>query len=133
MDRKKKPAGEDVMSRRNIQIILVSILILVTLGFIWGNSMLPAEDSSEISGSLMEFIEEILERIIPGYSPVADTSDTPIRKLAHFTEFMILGIELTILACRLLERSLVIPPFCGLLAALCDETIQLFLMDEAVR
>ncbi len=109
-----------------MEIIIVSILIAVTLGFIWGNSLLPADDSSEISGSLMEFIEELLERVIPGYSPAADTSDTPIRKLAHFTEFMILGIELTILVYRLLKRSLVLPPFCGLLAAVCDETIQLF-------
>ncbi len=114
------------MNRRYIQVILLSILIVVTLGFIWGNSMLPAEDSSEISGSLMELIEEILERIITGYTPAPDTSDTPIRKLAHFMEFMILGIELTILVCQLLKRSLVIPPFCGLLAAVCDETLQLF-------
>ncbi len=114
------------MNRRNIQIIILSILIVITLGFIWGNSMLPAEDSSEISGSLMIFVEDFLERIIPGYSPAQDTSDTLIRKLAHFTEFMILGIELTILLYQLLKRNLILPPFCGLLAAVCDETIQIF-------
>ncbi len=114
------------MSRRNIQIIILSILIVVTLGFIWGNSMLPAEDSSEISGSLLEFIEGILERIFPWYSPSAETGDTLIRKLAHFAEFMLLGIELTILVYRLLKRSLVLPPFCGLLVAVYDETLQLF-------
>ncbi len=114
------------MSRRRTQIIILSILIVVTLGFIWGNSMLSAEDSSEISGSVLEFIENILERIFPWYSPSEAAGDTLIRKLAHFTEFMILGIELTILIYRLLKKTLVLPPFCGLLAALCDETIQIF-------
>ncbi len=115
------------MSRRNRQIILLSVLIALTLGFIWGNSLLPSEISSGISGSVAELVNKIFGAVFPGYSPSAEAGgDGLIRKLAHFTEFMVLGIELTVLVYRILRSNIVLPPFCGLLAALCDETIQLF-------
>ena len=45
-----------------------------------------------------------------------------VRKLAHFTEFFVLGLELAVLFCSFSSK----PILFSLLVALTDETIQLF-------
>ncbi len=113
------------MNRRKIYIW--SLLIVITLCFIWGNSLLPAEQSGQISAAVQEIVERIVGVFFPDYSArMEESGDGLLRKLAHFTEFLILGIELTVLLVRILKRSAALPPLGGLLAALTDETLQLF-------
>ncbi len=63
---------------------------------IWGHSCLPAAQSGAESGALLVVVQDLLPRM----------TDHVLRKCAHFAEYAVLG-ALTA-------------------AALCDETIQLF-------
>jgi len=85
---------------------------------------MPGSVSSEESG----FFTDIILRLFPSLEESVDVG-LLVRKLAHFTEFMILGILLTI---RLHDRSerffmrFFSITMTGLFAAFTDETIQIF-------
>lgn len=99
------------------------ILLGLTLMFIWGNSMLPAESS----GKLSHWVGLILAKLLPFASEHVPTdSEGVLRKLAHGTEFLVLGMELYLLLVHFHRQSWSLPPLCGLLAAAMDETIQIF-------
>ena len=101
------------------------ILILLTLAFIWGNSLLPGELSGRISDAAARLAAWVL------HQPLVETSGGGIlRKLAHGTEFLVLGLELSAL-CRSRGRSWSLPLLLGLLTAMGDETIQRFVADRA--
>ena len=112
-----------VMSKK-LQIFF-AILTLFTIVFIWGNSIIPAKVSRAISAAITEFF---------GGQVTVDTEDVIddefiLRKLAHFSEFLLLGAELTLLY-SLHEKSLKNKLrflFCAaMFFPLMDETIQLF-------
>lgn len=106
--------------------IILTIIYIAFVVFIFSNSLQNADDSSERSGRILG----ILQQMIPGIT------EHFIRKAAHFTEFAILGV---IGACCMrswmqilmgkpaLWLSAVAAAFDGLLVALTDETIQLFI------
>ncbi|MCD7750010.1 MAG: VanZ family protein [Oscillospiraceae bacterium] len=138
---------------KRIVIVLMGLMIL----FIWGNSMLPADISSEESGWVQSLLEPVLSvlqsgRIQASLTRIADGITEPrlqalfhkgitwldehilsqsasylVRKAAHFTEYMILGV----LMCLLLSKPNGKPRFwwpevmCFAVASI-DETIQLF-------
>lgn len=112
------------MIRTDKRIRICTALLILNLCFIWGNSLLPGE----ISGALSDWVKSLLEALVPG-----DGSQAPgggmLRKLAHFTEFMGLGIWLLWLF-SMLEKSGMPAFFCGALAACVDETIQMFVPDR---
>ncbi|MCD7750878.1 MAG: VanZ family protein [Lachnospiraceae bacterium] len=110
---------------KKTKITILCILIALTLAFIWGNSLLPASASEKLSDS----VKEALEQVLPAdfFKDSQSDDGNLIRKLAHFTEFMFLGAELTMLLWEILKDSLTTPLMCGLLAAVCDETIQIFI------
>lgn len=98
---------------------------LLWLGFIFSNSLRTASASSAQSSAVLSVFLPLLEGL--GASP--EGFHTLLRKLGHFTEFAILG---GLLAFR---RSARRPTWAGrvstlllagLLAALTDETLQLF-------
>lgn len=95
-------------------------LLILNLLFIWGNSLLPGE----ISGAISDWVKEILAMIFP---PGEDDGSGGflIRKLAHFTEFTLLGMGFGWLF-AMLNKSKILAFFLGGLAACVDETIQLF-------
>lgn len=104
------------------------VYTLLTVGvtvFIFTNSL----QGGEASGLRSVMVTEWLNRLI-GYLGI-DYRFTvyAVRKLAHLTEFMLLGLFLT-LTLRVYTRSLMPhiswPLFAGLFTAVCDETIQLF-------
>ena len=103
--------------------ICISLLIL-NLCFIWGNSLLPGE----VSGAFSDWVKQLLEALLPG-----DGSHAPggglLRKLAHFTEFMSLGMCLLWLF-SMVGKPRILAFFCGMLAACVDETIQMFVPDR---
>lgn len=113
------------MNRKRIGTVLLLLAILAALAFIWGNSLESAVESSLKSGRVRELIEPLLELLV-GQSNVTDRM---VRKLAHLTEFAVLGallLLLTAAAFRVRLQSVLNCQFFLLLAALTDETIQLF-------
>ena len=116
------------MEKRNKKAItILSCVIAATLAFIWIHSCMGQEESSEESGFFFEVLCPILE-IVAGKGNVTELF---IRKLAHFTEFFGLGLELMLFMRLVLIQSPKIIRFIsawifGTLCALIDETIQIF-------
>lgn len=102
------------------------VLVILTLCFIWGNSMMPGS----ISGAISDLVSELLSHLLHLPLDTAAGHGT-VRKLAHGTEYLILAAELTVLLrfWRIQPWSAVF--LCGAGAALLDETIQLFAADRA--
>ncbi|MBS1402652.1 MAG: VanZ family protein [Oscillospiraceae bacterium] len=100
----------------SVRCRVFTVLAVVWLLVIWGQSMLPAEQSEGESGSLLLFVQQVLPWM----------TEHLLRKAAHFTEYAILG-ALCFCAFRFSRRyHLPSVLLCGLSAALTDETIQLF-------
>ena len=105
--------------------IILGLLVLLTLAFIWGNSLLPRTESQEISRGLLVELCAALEHVGLHIDP---ENDHWLRKLAHFGEFGLLGAELC--ALLLLNRrprpqGFVNCAFAGLAVAVTDEALQL--------
>lgn len=95
-------------------------LVILTLAFIWGNSLVPGDVSGEISGGVFEMVAGL-------FAVFGDKGQLVLRKLAHLTEYTALGFFLTGLWRNLKRRERFTPPlFFGLAAACLDETIQIF-------
>ncbi len=110
-------------NKRKVLSAVLICLCIATVAFIWGNSMLDRETSSNVSGSLLAAIEPIIRLI-----GIESEGDRWLRKLAHFTEFGALGAELLFLAAvkgSLRFQAASNCAFVTLLVALTDETIQL--------
>lgn len=104
--------------KKQLQLFL-RMMLIVTLCFIWGNSLLSRSESAAISQGLTAWLRSI-------GIPVTDHF---VRKLAHFFEFGILGCELTLLfwlRYGLRLRELCLSALAAFLAASIDETIQIF-------
>ena len=103
----------------------LTVLIILTLALIWGHSLLGREASSEESGFVMELLEPVLEMVVGE----GNVTEFLVRKLAHFTEFFVLGLEvLTFFAYRksLFSQAFLLALTHGFFAAFLDETIQIF-------
>ena len=103
----------------------LTVLIILTLALIWGHSLLGREASSEESGFVMELLEPVLEMVVGE----GNVTEFLVRKLAHFTEFCILGMELLpFFAYRkpLFLQAFLLALTHGFFAAFLDETIQIF-------
>ena len=102
-----------------------TVLLLLNIAVIWGNSLLPGSISGTISG----WVRDLLAAIFPGGSGEPDSGHGLLRKLAHFTEFSCLGALLTWhLAMVQKPKALALP--CGFLVASADETIQRFVPER---
>lgn len=102
------------MKKKRVWLWLV--LTLLWLAFIFLRSARSAPQSNDESLSLLYYIQMLLPWM----------THNLLRKLAHFGEFAILGVLLTGTYFSARRFSLPKPILFGLLAALCDETIQLF-------
>lgn len=112
------------MKRKYITWGLV-LLILLTVSFIFSQSCFSREESQQESDQVLEFLSAPFEVLFG----VEELSSNFVRKLAHFTEFFVLGAELSGLLLYTERRHL--QPYInaaavGSLVALCDETLQLF-------
>jgi len=108
-------------------ITILSICIAATLAFIWIHSCMGQEESSQESG----FIYDLLCPFFELFVGKGNVTEHFIRKLAHFTEFFGLGLELKLL----MKLVLIDTPYIlrminawtlGTMCALIDETIQIF-------
>ena len=117
------------MKKTTFRLILSLVMILGILCFIWGNSLLPGEDSGELSG----FVGQLLQKLLPFLDLESGTGMHLLRKAAHFSEFAALGFSFGWffgMICKRKVPSLLFPLFCGAAAAAIDETIQLFSPDR---
>ena len=88
------------MRLRAVAATVCWVLTVVWMVFIFLMSAQPAEESSEVSGGITEMIVSILT---PGFENLPETEQQalveawhdPIRKLAHLTEYAVLGWLLT--------------------------------------
>ena len=104
---------------------ILSILILLNLALIWGNSMLTGISSEAVSGGVLALLGRFLPVLL------TEAGHTLLRKAAHFSEFALLGL----LYCgrhRLVkgEAPVHLMGF-GLAVACIDETIQIFTPGRA--
>ncbi len=107
--------------RTNRRMRLCTVLLIVNLAFIWGNSML----SGTVSGAISDWVKGILQMLFPGASS-GSSGGGLLRKAAHFCEFACLGGLLTWLFGMLCKRPYFLAPICGAVCAGIDETIQRF-------
>ena len=111
------------MEKTKRQRTLLTVLVGLTLAFIWGNSLMPGA----VSGAVSDWFGSVLSHIF------GDEVDTVhghgmLRKLAHGTEYLVLGTELCLLLIP--EKPWAALALSGVLAALTDETIQLFVPER---
>ncbi|MBO5837209.1 MAG: VanZ family protein [Oscillospiraceae bacterium] len=103
--------------------------LVLNLAFIWGNSLLPGE----VSGALSNWVGDILSRLMPGYEAgMPQEGRGLLRKLAHFSEFALLGCALRWLFGMLHKtpKLYLFSAVCGVTAAFVDEGIQMFVPDR---
>lgn len=104
---------------------VVNTLIVLNLVLIWGNSLLPGEESGALSGSVLVFLSEYLPFL------ATEWGHTLLRKAAHFSEFALLGL-LWFIRKRLSGAQIGIAQTgLGLAVACIDETIQIFTPGRA--
>ena len=107
--------------------MICTALIILNLAFIWGNSLISGEDSGNMSGGILVWINSFLGLDEAGAAVLHHL----IRKAAHFTEFACLGTLLT-WHCLLSgeKHTAIFPALLGMAAAVVDESIQLFTPDR---
>ena len=121
---------ENNRASKRFRTVIFSLTALMIL-FAWVHSCFPADLSSMESEGVFQIIYNFFHMFGAG----AELTETIIRKLAHFTEFTAIGALLLSCAyCFDRERPyrFTVPVlFTGLMAALTDETIQLFVEGRA--
>ncbi|MBQ7625409.1 MAG: VanZ family protein [Clostridia bacterium] len=100
--------------------IILTVLILCLLAFIWGNSCLPGEESDVLSLDVVSAIWGILPDGV-----TSEQANNIVRKIAHFSEFGLLGALLCLRFLRDPDVKL-IPFSLAFSCAVIDETIQIF-------
>ena len=112
---------------RNIIFSLTAFMVL----FAWIHSCFPASISSKESEGVLQFVYGFFKL----FGLERDSAGLVIRKVAHFTEFAAIGgLLLSCAYCfdrRRPHRFYAYVLFAGLLAAVVDETIQLFVEGRA--
>ena len=114
-----------MMKRTIFRLCLCGLFLTAVLCFIWGNSLLPGEDSGELSG----FVGTLLQSLLPFLDLNSPQGMHLLRKAAHFSEFAALGLGFTWLygmLCKKRLPSMGLALICGICAAAIDETIQIF-------
>ena len=109
------------------------LLVIFMLMFIWGNSFLSGEMSQRESDLVLEVVEPVVEPVQEQlYEMGYDISkELIVRKMAHFTEYFILGILMYLLFVRPDGRSrYFLPVLLCAAAAGVDEGIQIFAVDR---
>ena len=107
------------MMGRNTQLRICTVLLILNLAFIWGNSLMPAEASQAFSDWMMSVLGSVPVEQAP------EAGSGVLRKIAHFAEFTALGFLLAWLFALLRRRIWLALPF-GIAAACLDEVIQMF-------
>lgn len=78
---------------KNRHVILSISLIVITVGFIWINSAMPGSQSGQFSGFVRDLMQKFFE-ITHFPAAAADFLLEHVRKVAHVTEYAVIGFEL---------------------------------------
>lgn len=109
--------------------VIFTIAVLACIAFIFSNSLEAGPISSARSQAVMRYMNAVLDRI--GLGPLSEHS---VRKLAHFAEYCLEGLLLT-LCLRVYTarfvRHISWPLLGGLLTAVTDETIQKYISGRS--
>ncbi|MFA6808455.1 MAG: VanZ family protein, partial [Eubacteriales bacterium] len=114
---------KETMNRKKWQI-LMAVLIITTYVFIFGNSLQPVSESQVESLSVLERVKPVIE-VFVGQGNVTDHL---VRKVAHFTEFFVLGLEWLVfvsLSKKINGQHIANCLFIGLASAVTDESLQM--------
>ncbi len=112
------------MAKTVFRYILIASM-LATLSFIFINSMLSPEVSSEESGA----VAEIIAAVFPPTTSLGAFLAEYTRKIAHFIEYGVLGAELALYVSIYLadsRRWIALSFIGGFFTAFIDETVQIF-------
>ena len=119
METKRKTSPLVILAR-----ILFTGCLIYSVWFIFQNSLQIAQASGEQSQRVQEILNALAAKVELG-----PFSLHTVRKMAHFAEFSVLGFWF-MLCLRVYTRHFVRhvswPLLCGLLVAVIDETIQLY-------
>ena len=122
------------MIQKNRKRTICLVLIVLNVAFIWGNSLLPGQLSGAFSEKVMEVCKWMLQPILSLLGEDSVKEMLPgdgmylLRKTAHFSEYLLLGMNFSWLFLSLGETGIhrfAMPLLAGTLTALLDETIQL--------
>ena len=102
--------------------LLVSLAIGLNLALIWGNSLLPGDDSGAMSDWVMKLLS---------FLPQTELAHTVLRKAAHFSEFAFLGLLVGQMGKLSTGKPVWSLAGFGLAAGCIDETIQIFTPGRA--
>ena len=84
-------------ARRTAAIVL-SLLIVLTLVFIFGNSLEDRQASAEASAQFERIVEPLLRALPYAQLHTGEALSMVTRKLAHYAEFFLLGAQMMALA-----------------------------------
>lgn len=131
------------MADTAVQKKRLRILIALALVFIWGNSLMPGPVSGNISETVVEVAKAVVEAVI-GTAPEKPElpsifSELFLRKMAHFSEYLVLGLLMARYRMLFAEESwkarkpvlFLTTIALGLAVCFLDETIQLFVPGRA--
>ena len=120
----------------NIIRIILSLLLLGTFFIIFGFSSQNGEESSSVSKKVSEAVIDLTNKNINknDRAKMIETIEPIIRKLAHFSIYLIVGLLLMALANTYdlsFKRKFVICLIVGALYATSDEIHQLFVSERS--
>lgn len=109
------------MLARQLKAIISTTVIALTVVAIFSASLQTAEASSAQSGFVKEKVNDICMTL---FNAEYDELFPDIRKVAHFAEFALLGVECAVF-CRLNRKNRYGAFIFGIAVAVCDEMLQL--------
>jgi VanZ family protein len=103
---------------------ITTYILILWVGVIWANSLMPGSISSTQSGFVVGVFSFIFDRI--GITVSDDVLSSLIRSIAHYVEFLFLGLLLALRFSKLTFAYLL-----GTAVLLIDEIIQIFVPGRA--
>ena len=78
---------------KRIEYIIRLLLVILMLAFIWGQSLMPGEVSGRESEWVLQVMEPVVKPVTRQLNHMGFDVDEHyvVRKMAHFTEYMVLG------------------------------------------
>ena len=112
-------------TKQKVVRAILGIAILLTMAFIFVQSILPPE----VANAEADIASDIVEEVIGEDSAAAEVATDNIDKIAHFTEFGLLGFFVSLYVLLFAKRLIL--SFVSMIGfasatAIIDETIQIF-------
>ena len=112
-------------TKQKVARAILGILILLTLALIFVQSILPPD----VANAEADIASDIVEEVIGEDSPASEVAVDNIDKIAHLTEFGLLGLFVSLYVLHFAKRLILsFLPMIGFASAIAiiDETIQIF-------